>query len=118
MPEGIKYRYPAPGSCPLDVMDNPNLYKNDWKVPFRNSDYNIQKVEWSYDDDDLRQAENYVSKALTHNPNDKLAGKYDQLLLNQAVPEMTDNQSILFGDMDTVNDEAKRDELWECFDNQ
>ena len=53
-PEQIKYRYPAPGSCPLDVADHPNLYKNDWKTPFRNSDYNIQKVEWSYDDDDLR----------------------------------------------------------------
>ena len=50
-PAQIKYRYPAPGSCPLDVADHPNLYKNDWKVPFRNSDYNIAKVEWAEDDE-------------------------------------------------------------------
>ena len=45
---------------------------------------------------------------LTFNPNDKLAGKYDQACMNQAVPEMTDNQSLLFGEMDSVNDENKR----------
>lgn len=46
----------------MDVADHPNLYKNDWKVPYRTSDYNIQKIEVSYADDDIRQAENYISK--------------------------------------------------------
>ncbi len=34
-PKEIKYRYPAPGSCALDETDKFNLYKNDWKEPFR-----------------------------------------------------------------------------------
>lgn len=34
-PAEVKYRYPAPGSCALDVEDHPNLYKNNWKTPFR-----------------------------------------------------------------------------------
>jgi len=34
-PVEVKYRYPAPGSCALDVEDHPNLYKNNWKIPFR-----------------------------------------------------------------------------------
>ena len=59
-PEGIKYRFPSPGSCSLDVADHPNLYKNDWKTPFRTSEYNVSKVEWAYDDEDPRQAINYV----------------------------------------------------------
>lgn len=40
-PPEVKYRYPAPGSCALDETDHPNLYKNNWKTPFRHSDYNI-----------------------------------------------------------------------------
>lgn len=39
-PAGVAYRYPAPGSCSLDKEDHINLYKNDWKEPFRTSDYN------------------------------------------------------------------------------
>lgn len=42
IPKEIKYRYPAPGSCPLDVEDHPNLYKKHWKTPFRHSPYNIR----------------------------------------------------------------------------
>jgi len=53
-PPEVKYRFPAPGSCALDQDDHPNLYKNDWKTPFRQSDYNIQKIELIYDDDDPR----------------------------------------------------------------
>lgn len=41
MPPELKFRYPAPGSCPLDEVDHPNLYKNHWKTPYRDSNYNI-----------------------------------------------------------------------------
>lgn len=61
-PPEIKYRYPAPGSCALEESDHPNLYKNDWKTPFRHSDYNISKVEIRLRDDDPAQAENYVNR--------------------------------------------------------
>lgn len=40
-PSAYKFRFPSPGSCQLDWADHPNLYKNDWKTPFRQSEYNI-----------------------------------------------------------------------------
>ena len=40
-PKELKYRYPAPGSSPLDERDRPNLYKKHWKTPYRESPYNI-----------------------------------------------------------------------------
>jgi len=52
MPEAVAYRYPAPGSCALDETDHPNLYKNDWKTPFRTSEYNIRPIEQTLRDDD------------------------------------------------------------------
>ena len=75
-PQELTYRYPAPGSCPLDELDHPNLYKNDWKTPFRTSEYNISKIEQVYDDEDPRQATSYVSFKPTLDPNGK-RGKYD-----------------------------------------
>jgi hypothetical protein len=40
-PAELKYRYPAPGSGPLDEVDHPHLFKKHWKTPFRESPYNI-----------------------------------------------------------------------------
>jgi len=40
-PAELKYRFPAPGSVPLDKVDHPNLYKKHWKTPYRDSPYNI-----------------------------------------------------------------------------
>jgi len=87
-PATIKYRYPAPGSCSMDVVDHPNLYKNDWKVPFRNSEYNIANIERSLEDMDPLQAENSISKFIELDPNHKLAGPYDQLMLEQFTPKV------------------------------
>ena len=83
-PEEIKYRYPAPGSCAMDEEDHPNLYKNDWKVPFRTSDYNIRPIELQYRDDDPRQAQSYVSGIPKYDTTHPIKGKYDQTLLNEA----------------------------------
>lgn len=44
-PAELKYRYPAPGSSPLDEVDHPHLYKKHWKTPYRESTLNIQKKE-------------------------------------------------------------------------
>ncbi len=41
VPPELHYRYPAPGSCPHDPDDHPNLYKKHWKTPYRESPYNI-----------------------------------------------------------------------------
>ena len=41
-PKEIKYRYPAPGSVPLDKRSKPNLFKKDFKLPYKDSLYNIR----------------------------------------------------------------------------
>lgn len=33
--DSLKMRYPAPGSCALEELNHPNLFKNDWKIPYR-----------------------------------------------------------------------------------
>ena len=76
-PAEVNYRYPAPGSCPLDEDDHPNLYKNDWKTPFRQSEYNIQKIEMVFDDEDPRQAENYISNIPGFDATSGRAANYD-----------------------------------------
>jgi hypothetical protein len=52
IPDGLKYRFPAPGSCPMDKEDHPNLFKKHWKTPFRHSNYNIRQKEKTYDDEE------------------------------------------------------------------
>ena len=73
----MKYRYPAPGSCALDVQDHPNLYKNDWKTPYRTSDYNIAQIEVALSDDDPLQAESYVTSVPKFDVDHPFKGKYD-----------------------------------------
>lgn len=41
-PKEIKFRYPAPGSVPQDMKSRPNLYKHDWKTPFKESTFDIR----------------------------------------------------------------------------
>jgi len=45
IPDNLRYRYPAPGSCALAKHDHPNLYKRHWKTPFRESNLNIRMKE-------------------------------------------------------------------------
>lgn len=45
IPPNLRYRYPAPGSCALDEVSYPHLFKAHWKTPFRNSQYNIRQKE-------------------------------------------------------------------------
>lgn len=41
-PKELKFRYPAPGSVPRNETDRPNLYKNDYKTAFYESEYDIR----------------------------------------------------------------------------
>lgn len=66
-PPEVKYRYPAPGSSPHDRNDHPNLYKKHWKTPFRQSPYNIQKIQKPYTDE---HHEVYVSAYPVFDPTD------------------------------------------------
>ena len=45
IPPNLRYRYPAPGSCALDEVSQPHMFKKHWKTPFRNSQFNIRPVE-------------------------------------------------------------------------
>jgi hypothetical protein len=107
-PDEITYRYPAPGSSPLNEEDHPNLYKNDWKTPFRQSEYNTTKIEVKLDDEDERQAKNYISGYPSLNPNGK-RGDYDQNILNEAIPR--GGQEVLFEGKD-LSSEEMRNEIW------
>ena len=111
-PPELKYRYPAPGSCAFDVEDHPNLYKNDWKTPFRQSDYNIAKIEFTYSDDDPRQARNYVAYIPEFDGEGKRK-KYDKAMLLEQQPPI--KSKVLYGDLDLKSDEA-RNLLWADFD--
>ena len=44
-PGEIRYRYPSPGSVALDKVSYPHLFKKHWMTPFRDSPYNIRRVE-------------------------------------------------------------------------
>ena len=44
-PPELKYRYPAPGSCMPTEEDRSNYFKNDWKTPFRDSEYNVRALD-------------------------------------------------------------------------
>jgi len=79
IPPEIKYRYPAPGSCDLSVEDHPNLYKNDWKTPYRMSDYNISKPEVTIRDDDPMSAENCYAFIPKFDETGAMKGKYDAI---------------------------------------
>jgi hypothetical protein len=42
-PDEIRFRYPAPGSVALDDSSYPHLFKKHWKLPFRDSHFNIRQ---------------------------------------------------------------------------
>ena len=65
IPKEIKYRYPAPGSCPLDRNDHPNLFKEHWKQPFRGSIYNIRPIEKKLRDEGT---ERFIAEIPTFDP--------------------------------------------------
>jgi hypothetical protein len=51
-PKELKFRYPAPGSVPRDQISRPNLFKNDWKTSYKESELNIRpKIRFTPDDE-------------------------------------------------------------------
>ena len=118
VPENLKYRYPAPGSCPMDVADHPNLYKNDWKVPFRVSDYNISKVEKRLWDDDWEQCENYTSNFVALDAENKRYGEYDTVMLQSQEPNTDNVRGIYEGAWADLGGEDARKAIWEEMEDQ
>ena len=105
-PEAVKYRYPAPGSCALEEHDHPNLFKNDWKTPFRHSEFNIQPIERTYWDDDAEQAEHFISKMPEEHPDFPRWGRDDSYIKD------------MDKDLPDVGSDEMKNELWAAFGNQ
>lgn len=105
-PPEVKYRYPAPGSCAMDETDHPNLYKNDWRTPFRHSEHNIRKIEQTLRDDDPAQAENYISRFPEFPEGHHRHGQDTDIVMSakEALPE--------------VGTDEMKDELFKVFDTQ
>lgn len=103
-PPELKYRYPAPGSCPHDEVDHPHLYKKHWKTPYRESTLNIQKKEKLITDDE--NVEVYSPKAPEFNP----ADHFDQLIMREQLPLMEGKKEMF--DQENMSLEERKDELW------
>lgn len=70
----------------MDPEDHFNLYKEDWKTPYRVSEFNIQKKESTLDDEDPKASMNYHNIKPTLDPTGK-RGAYDQKILDEAFPQ-------------------------------
>lgn len=83
-PPELKYRYPAPGSVAHDMQSYPHLFKNHWKTPYRESNYNIQKKEKR--PSPLEEFEHFVSEKPQLNPNDYVHAA----ILHDQIPDYKD----------------------------
>ena len=83
IPGNLRYRYPAPGSCPLDKTSHPHLFKNHWKTPFRDSHLNVRMKEKSISWED--QAEYGISEL----PNLDPSKERDAALLKEQQPDLS-----------------------------
>ena len=109
-PAELKYRYPAPGSCPLDEVDHPHLYKKHWKTPYRESPYNIQKKEKIITDQE--NVEVYASAIPDFDPNNY----HDQLIMREQLPSSA-GKKLMF-DQEDMSLEERSAELWKAFEEQ
>jgi|EP00353_Schmidingerella_taraikaensis_P011012 hypothetical protein len=115
IPKEIKYRYPAPGSAPLDRVDHPNLFKKHWKTPFRHSPYNIRMKEKTYG---AENAEQFVPELPTLDPS---KSEFERLASLQQLPdleglELTEPEGTAGDSQDNLNEiwaeqEAEADKI-------
>ncbi len=89
-PKELKFRYPAPGSAPHDYHDHPNLFKKNWKLPYRDSPYNIRPTEKLWDPE--TESEHFVSQQPTLDSSDP----YDQAI--ERMPDISYEQHQLMFD--------------------
>ena len=110
IPDGIKYRYPAPGSCPLDKEDHPNLYKKHWKTPFRESNYNIRQKEKTYTT--AENTENFIDQIPAFEAG---SSEFDRLALLQQATNTDDFKLMEEKDAAPDSDEMIA-EMWAEFE--
>ena len=110
IPVELKYRYPAPGSCPLDKSDHPNLYKKHWKTPFRQSNYNIRQKEKTYTT--AENTEHFIEKIPTL---DAATSAFEAKALLQPMPNTDDLKLMEEKDSAPDSDEMIA-EMWADFE--
>lgn len=110
IPAALKYRYPAPGSCPLDKSDHPNLYKKHWKTPFRDSPYNIRQKEKTYSI--AENSDHFLPEIPQLDPENN---EFDRQLSLQQLPKMDDVKLAQEADVAPDSDEAIS-EMWAEFE--
>lgn len=113
IPENLRYRYPAPGSCALEKHSYPHLFKKHWKTPFRDSNYNLRMREHniSWEDD----AETYISEVPHLDPNKPLDA---EILKQHAQPNLDDLYLVHDHEEDGALDSPENlDELWDEFED-
>ena len=97
-PPEIKYRYPAPGSCPINPNENINLFKMQYKTPYRESPFNIQPKELRItDEQNVEMTESAIPEL---DPNNE----YDRLIMREQLPNLTDKK-LLYEPDEEMNDE-------------
>lgn len=109
-PAELKYRYPAPGSCALDEVDHPHLYKKHWKTPYRESPYNIQKRERRITDEE--GTETFAS----HFPEFDPTNFDDQALMREVLPSYAGKKPMF--DQENMSVEERQEELQNAFASQ
>ena len=110
IPAELKYRYPAPGSCPLDEVDHPNLYKKHWKTPFRDSPFNIRSKEKTYTT--AENTEHFIEGIPNLDPENN---EHDRMLALNQLPNMDDLKLMEEKDSAPDSDEMIS-EMWADFD--
>ena len=106
MPGEIRYRYPAPGSCDLDKTSHPHLFKRHWKLPFRDSPFNIRpmpNIVAQADDHD-----HYISEM------PRLDSKEDAEFLKQPKVDTSD-LSLMHPELGNLDNQETMDFLRESF---
>lgn len=112
IPAELKYRYPAPGSCPLDVEDHPNLFKLHWKTPFRNSHFNIRQKEVT--ESTAETIQHYIEGSVAVDPS---VSEHERTLSLQQQPNTDDLKLSEEKDCAPDSDEMIS-ELWEEFEGK
>ena len=107
MPKELKYRYPAPGSTPIDKQNYQHMFKPHWKQSWRVSAYNVRLQEKKPENED----EHGIFVDLpTYSESDPLDEK---VLLEQQHRELPfENLKI-----DHQSEEEQREELWAAFES-
>ena len=96
MPKELKFRYPAPGSCPRTEADRPNLYKKDWKMSFKDSQYNIRPIKKMQTYEDRSKFYYYGGGPLKLDPNNP---KHKEVLKGPVRDMRLHNDTITYSDI-------------------